>query len=66
MPVSDDSVAAGEAHAGACTSKSTIFTSNIAAGLILEQFTRWLRSLPVDADTCLNLLAGDAGGSVAV
>ena len=51
--------AAGEAHAGACTSKSTIFTSNVAAGLMLEQFTRWLRGLPVDVDTCLNLLAGE-------
>ena len=51
--------AAGEAHAGACTAKSTIFTSNIAAGLMLEQFARWLRGLPVDADTCLNLLAGE-------
>ena len=51
--------AAGEAHAGACTAKSTIFTSNIAAGLMLEQFTRWLRGLPVDADMCLNLLAGE-------
>jgi sulfur carrier protein ThiS adenylyltransferase len=51
--------AAGEAHAGACTSKSTIFASNIAAGLMLEQFTRWLRGLPVDADMCLNLLAGE-------
>ncbi len=51
--------AAGEAHAGACTAKSTIFTANIAAGLMLEQFTRWLRGLPVDGDMCLNLLAGE-------
>jgi hypothetical protein len=34
------------------------FTSNIAAGLMLEQFTRHLRSLPVDADICVNLRAG--------
>jgi molybdopterin-synthase adenylyltransferase len=51
--------AAGEAYAGACTSRSTIFTANIAAGLMLEQFTRWLRGLPVDADVTLNLLAGE-------
>jgi hypothetical protein len=50
---------AGEAHAGSCTAKSTIFTANIAAGLMIEQFTRHLRGLPVDADTCLNLLAGE-------
>ena len=26
-----------------------IYTSNIAAGLAVGQFTRWLRGLPVDA-----------------
>jgi sulfur carrier protein ThiS adenylyltransferase len=46
-----------QAHAGACTAKSTIFTANIAAGLMLEQFTRWLRRLPIDADVQLNLLS---------
>ena len=51
--------AAGEAFAGACTAKSTIFTANIAAGLMLEQFARWLRSLPIDADCTLNLLGGE-------
>jgi len=35
------------------------FTSNIAAGLMLEQFTRYLRGLPEDADRCVNLLAGE-------
>jgi hypothetical protein len=25
---------------------------------MLEQFTRWLRGLPTDADLCVNLLAG--------
>ena len=33
--------------------------SNIAAGLMLHQFTRWLRALPVDVDTSVNLLAGE-------
>ena len=51
--------AAGEAHAGACTAKSTIFTANIAAGLMLEQFSRWLRRLPVDQDVQINLLASE-------
>jgi len=51
--------AAGEAHAGACTAKSTIFTANIAAGLMLEQFTRWLRGLPVDGDMCLNVFSSE-------
>ena len=50
---------AAEAYTGSCTSKSTIFTANIAAGLMLEQFAKWLRRMPVDADLTLNLLAGE-------
>ena len=50
---------AEEAHTGACTAKSTIFTANIAAGLMLEQFSRWLRRLPVDADIQMNLLSSE-------
>lgn len=46
-----------QAQAGACTAKSTIFTANIAAGLLLEQFSRFLRRLPVDPDVQLNLLS---------
>ena len=48
-----------EAQAGRCTSHSTIYTANIAAGLMLHQFTRWLRGLPVDRDVSLNLLASE-------
>ena len=48
-----------EAYSGACTARSTIFTASIAAGLMLHQFTRWLRHLPVDADLTLNLLASE-------
>jgi len=51
--------AAREAYQGACTAKSTIYCANIAAGLMLAQFTRWLRRLPVDADIQLNLLASE-------
>ena len=29
----------------------------VAAGLMLHQFTRWLRGLPTDFDLSLNLLA---------
>jgi len=50
---------AGEAHTGSCTAKTTIFTANITAGLMVEQFTRWLRGLPVDADVQLNLLSSE-------
>ena len=50
---------ARQAFTGSCTSKSTIFTANIAAGLMLAQFSRWLRRMPVDPDLTLNLLAGE-------
>jgi len=46
-----------EAHSGACTARSTIFCANIAAGMMLSQFSKWLRRLPVDPDICLNLLS---------
>jgi molybdopterin-synthase adenylyltransferase len=46
---------------------SAQFIFHITAGLMREQFTRWLRGLPVDADTYLNLLAGEMQvGAVAV
>jgi sulfur carrier protein ThiS adenylyltransferase len=51
--------AAEEAYAGSCTAKTTIYCANIAAGLMLAQFAKWLRRLPVDADLSLNLLANE-------
>jgi hypothetical protein len=51
--------AASEAQPGRCTARSTIYTANIAAGLMLHQFCRWLRRQPVDSDTSFNLLAGE-------
>ena len=48
-----------EAQTGACTSRGVIYTAAIAAGLMLHQFTRWLRDLPIDADLSLNLLASE-------
>jgi len=49
--------AAEEAFAGSCTAKTTIYCANIASGLMLAQFTKWLRRLPIDPDLSLNLLA---------
>lgn len=49
----------GEAHVGACTSKSTIYTASIAAGLGVHLFTRWLRAMPLDHDLTFNLLASE-------
>jgi sulfur carrier protein ThiS adenylyltransferase len=48
-----------EAQPGRCTARSTIYAASIAAGLMVHQFTRWLRAIPVDRDTSLNLLAGE-------
>ena len=49
----------GEAFVGPCTAKTTIYCANIAAGLMLAQFTRYLRQLPIDCDIQLNLLASE-------
>ena len=51
--------ARADAEVGRCTSRSTIYTASIAAGLMVHQFTRWLRGMPVDRDTSFNLLAGE-------
>ena len=51
--------APAEAHVQPCTARSTIYTANIAAGLMLTQFTRWLRRLPVDPELTLNLLSSE-------
>jgi sulfur carrier protein ThiS adenylyltransferase len=50
---------AQEAFVGACTAKTTIYCANIAAGLMLSQFTKYLRGLPADCDIQLNLLASE-------
>ena len=50
---------AEEAYTGTCTAKSTIYCASIAAGLMVAQFAKWLRDLPVDYDVQLNLLAGE-------
>jgi sulfur carrier protein ThiS adenylyltransferase len=51
--------AASEAQAGRCTARSTFYTANIAAGMMVHQFARWVRDQPVDIDLSLNLLASE-------
>ena len=51
--------AQAEAQRGQCTSRGTIYTASIAAGMMVHQFSRWLRGIPVDRDISLNLLAGE-------
>jgi sulfur carrier protein ThiS adenylyltransferase len=48
---------ADEAFAGSCTAKTTIYAASLAASLMVGQFARWLRGLPVVPDQTLNLLA---------
>jgi len=50
---------AGDAYQGACTAKTTIYCANIAAGLMLAQFTKHLRRLPIDPDIQFNLLSSE-------
>jgi sulfur carrier protein ThiS adenylyltransferase len=50
---------AGQAYTGTCTAKTTIYCANIAAGLMIAQFTKFLRQLPIDYDIQLNLLASE-------
>ena len=51
--------AAAEAFVGSCTAKATIYAASVAAGLMVGQFARWLRGLPVIPDQTLNLLAAE-------
>ncbi len=48
-----------EADPGRCTARGAIYTAHVAAGLMLHQFARWLRDMPVDPDLSLNLLASE-------
>ncbi len=50
---------ADEAFVGPCTAKTTIYCANIAAGLMVAQFTKYLRQLLADADIQFNLLASE-------
>jgi sulfur carrier protein ThiS adenylyltransferase len=50
---------ADQAYVGACTARSTIYTANIVAGLMLSQLARWLRRLPVEPDLTINLLTDE-------
>ena len=48
-----------QAQTGNCTSRSTIYAASIAAGLMVHQFSRWLRGISLDHDMTLNLLSGE-------
>jgi sulfur carrier protein ThiS adenylyltransferase len=48
-----------EAATGRCTARTTIYSANVAAGMILHQFARWLRGQPTDADVSFNMFANE-------
>jgi sulfur carrier protein ThiS adenylyltransferase len=50
---------AAEAQRGSCAARSTIYAASIAAGLLVHQLCCWLRRMPIDRDTSINLLAGE-------
>ena len=51
--------AQSEAHTGSCTSSSTVYAASLTASLMVHQFTRWLREIPVERDVSVNLLASE-------
>jgi len=48
-----------EAYQGACTARSTIYTSGVIAGMMICQLTKKLRGLTLDRDMQFNMLTGE-------
>ena len=46
-----------DSQTGPCTARSTIYAAGIAAGLMIHQFSRWLREICCDPNLTFNLLA---------
>jgi hypothetical protein len=51
--------ASDQAYRGGCTAQSTVYCANVAAGVMVHQFTRWLRGMRVDFELGFNLLASE-------
>ena len=51
--------APNQAEPGTCTTRSTMYAASIASSLMVHQFTRWLRRIPIDSQISLNLLASE-------
>ena len=49
----------GEAFRGACTARTTYYAANIAAGIMVSCFARWLRRIQPPLDLSFNLLADE-------
>jgi len=48
-----------ESFQGSCTAKTTIYCSNIAAGVMVAQFAKWLRGCEIDRLVELNTLTNE-------
>ena len=48
-----------QAHRDGCTARSTVYCANIAAGVMLGQFTKWLRQLKPDFDITFNIFSAE-------
>lgn len=51
--------ASEEAFHGACTARTTYYAANIAAGMMVSCFARWIRGIRPPMDVSLNLLADE-------
>jgi hypothetical protein len=57
-------LAAGDAYAGACTAKTTIYCANITAGMMLAQFTMRHSSLDLIMSVYVDPVLLDVGAAV--
>jgi sulfur carrier protein ThiS adenylyltransferase len=48
-----------EAYRGSCTAKTTIYCANVIAGIMVAQFAKFLRNIPVETDIFYNLQANE-------
>lgn len=55
----DSLFSASDAEPGSCTAKTTIYCANVAAGMMVAQFTKWLRSRPIDQDVLYNIITAE-------
>ena len=48
-----------EAYQGSCTAKTTIYCANVISGIMVAQFAKYLRDVPVEPDIIYNLQANE-------
>ena len=49
----------GEAHREGCTTRSTIYCANIAAGIMVAQFAKHLRGIEPDREVAFNIFSAE-------